>query len=106
MWGEFPLWQSSKDPNAVAQVTVEARFDPQWVKDLVLPWLWHRSQLWLGFSLWPGNFHMLWLWPQNPSPKTKKKKPRRMCIVQTYQTVYLKYLQFVVYQSYLSKMVF
>ena len=30
------------------------------LKDLALPQLWHRSQLWLGFSFWPGNFHMLW----------------------------------------------
>ena len=31
----------------------------QWVKDLVLVQLWHRSQLWLGFNPWPANFHML-----------------------------------------------
>ena len=39
----------------------------QWVKNLALPQLWHRSQLWLKFDPWPGNFHMLW-WPK------KKKK--------------------------------
>ena len=31
-----------------------------WVKDAVLL-LWHRSQLQLGFDLWPRNFHMLWV---------------------------------------------
>ena len=31
----------------------------QWVKELVLPQLWCRSQLWLRFDPWPGNFHML-----------------------------------------------
>ena len=30
--------------------------------------LWHRSQLQLRFSPWPGNFHILWVWP------LKKKK--------------------------------
>ena len=28
------------------------------VKDLVLPQLWYRSQLQLGFDPWPRNFHM------------------------------------------------
>ena len=31
----------------------------EWVKDLVFPQLWHRSQLWLRFDPYPGNFHML-----------------------------------------------
>lgn len=34
----------------------------QWVKDLVLPQLWHRSQLWLGFDPWPRDLHKLWVW--------------------------------------------
>ena len=34
----------------------------QWVKALALPQLWYRSQLWLRFSPWPGNFHMLQVW--------------------------------------------
>ena len=33
----------------------------QWVKDPVLPQLWSRLQLQLGFSPWPGNFHMPWV---------------------------------------------
>ena len=40
------------------------RFDPglaQWVKGTVLLQLWRRSQLQLGFSAWPRNFHMLWM---------------------------------------------
>ena len=56
-----------KKLTAVAQVDVDA-----WVrslawsnglKDLVLPQLWHKSQLWLTFSSWPRNFHMLQVWP-------------------------------------------
>ena len=39
-------------------------FVAQWVKDLVLPQLWCRSQLWLEFSPWPRNFHMLPVWPK------------------------------------------
>ena len=34
----------------------------QWVKDLVLLQLWRRSQLQLGFSSCPGNFHVLQVW--------------------------------------------
>lgn len=39
----------------------------QWSKDLALPQLWHRLQLWLRFDPWQGNFHMLQL-------QAKKKK--------------------------------
>ena len=46
----------------------------QWVKDLVLPQLWHRLQLQHGFDSWPGNFHMPWAWPKNE--KTKQKQWR------------------------------
>ena len=33
----------------------------QWVKRLVLPELWHRSQVRLGFTPWAGNFHVQWV---------------------------------------------
>ena len=36
----------------------------QWVKDLVLLQLWCWLQLRLRFDPWPGNFHMLWVWPK------------------------------------------
>ena len=39
------------------------------VNDPELPQLWYRSQLWLGFDPWAGNFRM----PQ-VQPKKKKKK--------------------------------
>ena len=39
------------------------------VKDTALLQLWCRSTLRLGFSPWPGNFHVLWVW-------LKKKKNR------------------------------
>ena len=42
----------------------------QWVKDPVLPKLWHMSQLQLGFGPWPGNFHVL----QGVAEKEKKKE--------------------------------
>ena len=29
---------------------------PVQLKDPVLPQLWHRSQPWLGYNSWPGNF--------------------------------------------------
>ena len=32
----------------------------QWVKDLALPWLWLRSQLWLNSDPWPGNSICSW----------------------------------------------
>ena len=45
----------------------------QWVKDLALPQLWYRSQLYLTFSPWPGNFHRLWV-----QLKKGKKKERKV----------------------------
>ena len=41
----------------------------QWVEDHALPRRWHRSQMWLRFDPWPGNFHM-----PRVQPKKKKKK--------------------------------
>ena len=47
----------------------------QWVKDPTLLQLWHQSQLWLTFSPWPRNFHMLWVWPKkNQKEKRKERK--------------------------------
>ena len=33
------------------------------LKDLALPHVWHRSQLWLGFNLWTRNFYRLLVQP-------------------------------------------
>ena len=41
----------------------------QWVKDLALPHLWCRLQLWLGFDPWLRIFCMLWMQPNNKSNK-------------------------------------
>ena len=41
----------------------------QWVMDLALPQLWHKSQLQLRFDPWRRNFHMLWM---QPNKQTKK----------------------------------
>ena len=35
----------------------------QWVKDPVLSLQCLRLLLWCGFDPWPGNSHVLWLWP-------------------------------------------
>ena len=43
----------------------------QWVKDLALVQLWCRSQLWLRFNLWPGNFHVLKVWLRKRKTKTQ-----------------------------------
>ena len=56
-----------KNPTTVAQIVAQARV---WslalcggLKDPVLPQLWHRLQLQIGFDPWPGNFHMPQVWP-------------------------------------------
>ena len=36
----------------------------QWVMDLALPQLQHRSQLQHRFDPWPGSFRMLRVWPK------------------------------------------
>ena len=57
-----------KNPTAEAQVIAEVWVQsPTWssgLKDLALPQLWHRLQLWLGFKPWSGNFHIPQVWPQ------------------------------------------
>ena len=40
----------------------------QWLKDLAL------LQLWLRFSLWPGNFHLLWVWPKKKKNGEEKEE--------------------------------
>ena len=47
----------------------------QQVKDSVLPQLWQRSQLWLGFNPRPGNFHMLPMEFKQIKLKNLKKPP-------------------------------
>ena len=55
-----------KNPTAVAWVTAEAWVQSpaqgRGLKDQVLLQLWHRSQMWLKFIPWLGNFHVLWAW--------------------------------------------
>ena len=36
----------------------------QQVKDLALPLQWLGSLLWCGLEPWPGNFHLLQVWPK------------------------------------------
>ena len=57
-----------KGPIAVVWVAAEVQVQSTaWhsgLKNLALPQLWHRLQLWLRYSPWPGNFHMPWVWPK------------------------------------------
>ena len=59
------LWV--KNQTALDWVSAEAWVQsPTWssgLKNLALLQLWHRSQLWLKYHLWPGNFHMPQVWP-------------------------------------------
>ena len=61
------LAQWVKDPSAVVQVAVEMRVESlAWcsgLMDLALLQLLLTLQLWLGFSLWSGNFRMLQVQP-------------------------------------------
>ena len=69
-----------KNLTAAAQVTAEAKVRSlarcSGLKDLTL------LQLQLGFNPWPGNFHMLWVWPlrqqqqqQNPLDTRSGQSP-------------------------------
>ena len=45
-----------------------------------------RSQLWLGFSPWPGNFYMLWVQP------LKKKKKKKSFFIEYIKTVQVHFI--------------
>ena len=55
-----------KNLTIAAWVATEAQVESlAWysgLKDPMLLQLWCRSQLWLGFSPWPGNFHLWQVW--------------------------------------------
>ena len=74
-FGVSAVAQCVKNQTAAAQITVEAWVEsllPEYgLKDPELLQLWHSSQLCLGFSPWPGNFHMPWMQPL----KKEKKIP-------------------------------
>lgn len=55
------MMQGLKNLTAAAPVTVEAWvWSSAWHSGLKDPVL---LQLWVGFNLWPVNFHMLLVWP-------------------------------------------
>ena len=54
---------------ATAEAKVQSPALGSGLKDLVLPQLQHRSQLWLGFNPWSRNFHV----PQVQPLKKKKR---------------------------------
>ena len=68
VWYGVPaVVQWVKNPTVAARVAAEARAQfpalHSGLKDPVLPQLWCRSQLRLGFNPLPGNFHMPRMWP-------------------------------------------
>ena len=63
---------SSEDIIKKAKIGVPAM--AQWLKDLTLKQLWRTQQLQLGFSPWPGNVHMPWVWPKKKKNKIKERK--------------------------------
>ena len=67
MQGVPTVAQWDKNPTAAARVTTEVRVQSpaqdSGLKDLALPQLLHRLQLWLRFCPWPKNFHMMWVSP-------------------------------------------
>ena len=48
----------------------------QWIKDPMLSLQCLGLLLWHGFSLWPGNFHMLWAQPKKKQQKQKKQQKK------------------------------
>ena len=49
----------------------------EWVKNLTLPQLRHRSQLWLRSDPWSRNFHTLWGSQEKKKKRVKKKERER-----------------------------
>ena len=62
-----------KNPTAMAWVAEELQVrslaSHSGLKDLALSQLWCRSMLRLRFDPWPGNFHMLQVWPWEKTSK-------------------------------------
>ena len=72
----------------------------QCVKDPALSLLWLRSLLWREFDPWPGNFHMLQIWP-----KKKKRRNKRHILQHQFQKHFVCLLLFL-HTFYLSDRVF
>ena len=56
----------------------------QWVKDLALPQLCHRSELLHGFDPWLGNFHKLQVQSKKKKTKMKTNKKQGLRITKMY----------------------
>ena len=61
----------------------------QWIKNLELLQLWHRSHLWLGFDPWPRNFHV-------PRRQLKKKKNNKNCLPLQGSILYFMHLKSII----------
>ena len=62
------------DPACLCEGAGSIPSPAQWVKDPALLQLRYKLQLWLGFSPWPGNLHVL---PERPKKKEKKESKRK-----------------------------
>ena len=46
------------------KISLRSSLVVQWVKDLALSLQQLGLLLWCRFDPWPGNYHMLWVWPE------------------------------------------
>ena len=62
--GRCSKWSFRERKSVYKISSIGSSLTAQWVKDLMLSLLWLRQLLWHKFNPWPGNFHMLHVWPQ------------------------------------------
>ena len=75
---EFPLWCSGLMIQLVSlQGLVQSLAQCSALRLWRCCSCWHRSQLRLRFDSWPGNFHMLRVWPKIEKKKKERKKERK-----------------------------
>ena len=95
---EFLLWYSGvRVQHYLYSSTGSIPHPLQWVKDLALLQLWHRSKLQLRFIHWPRNFHMLWV-----QLKTSKQTKIRVWFddpVSFFPRILVKYVNYGAHQA-------